>query len=114
MIALLIAQATNVAGTLDHSTPIQNWQVVSAFLLPLVMAVIIQSHWSKGLQAAATMAVSMLWTLVYQLLSDQSIVVPELVIRGLELFALTIPMYVGLWKNTGVPQAIEAKTTLRR
>ena len=59
------AQAVEtVTDQLDRATLIENWQVISALLLPLLMAVIIQSGWSRGVQATATMTVALVWTFV--------------------------------------------------
>lgn len=110
-LAALLMQANDVATGLDKATPIENWQVISALILPLIMAVIIQSSWSRGLQATATMVVALVWTFVYQILTDQSMVIPEIVVRGLELFALAIPFYYGLYKPTGIAPKIEAATS---
>lgn len=94
----------------DRPTPLENWQVLSALILPLVMAFIIQSHWSRGAQAVATMAVSLVWTFIAKTLSDDTIVIPQMIVQALELFALTIPMYYGVWKPLQVTQKIEAAT----
>lgn len=111
LLAFVLQIGNDLTADLDTPSPIENWQVVSAFLLPLLMAVIIQTGWSRGLQATATMVVALVWTLIYQLLGDHSIIIPEVVIRGLQVFALAIPFYYGIWKPSGVAPKIEAATS---
>ena len=105
------AQAvTDAVGELDRMAALENWQVITGFLLPLLMAAIIQSSWSRGLKSLATMVASLIITGVARALQSEAVVVPELVIQGLELFALTIPFYLGVWKPTEVAPKIEAAT----
>lgn len=98
----------------DAPALLENWKIISAFLLPLAMGFIIQSNWGRGFQALATFAVSLVWTVIkYAIEGGFAGVTAENVIpSAMTIFALTIPFYYGLWKPTGVPQAIEEATNV--
>jgi len=108
LLTLLYAQADVV---MDQSSPLQNWQVIEAFLLPLVMALIIQSHWPRSVQAILTFIGAFVATALTRYFMGEYGPVQEAVIQGVELFAITIPIYYGLWKPTTVAPKIEAATT---
>lgn len=100
----------DVVDGLTRATPLENWQIIAAAVGPGIMALIIRSSWSRSTQTYATIAVSVGTAFVVALLSDPGIIVPEVVIRGLELFALTVISYYGAWKPTGAAPKIEAAT----
>lgn len=103
--------ADDVADGLEKATPLQNWQVIAGLVLPGILALVIQTGWSRSLQATVSMGAAMAVSVVAALLSDGSFVVPEVIVRGLETFAVAITMYYGLWKPTGIAPKIEAATS---
>lgn len=114
LLAMLAMQevANNLGDTLLQANPLENWEVISAFLLPLVMAVIIQSNWSRKLQSLATFGVALLWTVIVEALRGNfgNVGADDIVTTTLKLFALSIPFYYGLWKPLQIAPGIEART----
>lgn len=113
---LLLSMGSTLANDgslhLDKPTPIENWQVLAGIGLPLVLSVIMQSNWSRPTQSAVSVGASLLVSLVAVLLQDESIIIPDIIIRGLEVFAFTIVSYYGVYKPTKIAPTLEAKTNV--
>lgn len=116
MASLYAVFTQSLETTLDRGIIISHFEVFAAFVLPLVMAVIIQSNWSRGLQATATFVVAMLVVFAKEVLSGNLMDVPDPILQfiasSLVVFTLTIPAYYGLWKPTGIASGVESATNL--
>ena len=112
LVANAAAQVAHDAGdALEQPTPLENWQIIVGFLLPGLLAIIIQTNWSRSLQSYVSMGIAMLASIVAALLSDKAVEVPAVIVDGLKLFAVAITAYYGLWKPTGAAPKIEAATS---
>lgn len=99
----------------DAPAILENWKIISAFLLPLAMAVIIQSNWGRGFQALATFLVALIITVVKYAIEGGFAGVGDgggVIVSAMTIFALAIPNYYGLWKPLGIAPAIEQATNV--
>jgi hypothetical protein len=98
----------------DAPVMLENWKIISAFLLPLVMGVIIQSNWSRALQALSTFVVSVIWTVIKHGIEGgfSGLGESDIIPTAMTIFALTIPFYYGLWQPTGIAKSIEHATNI--
>lgn len=101
-------------NVLAEATPLQNWEVISAFLLPLAISAIIRRGWNDGQKAVAAFLIALLWTVVGLVvkgeLTWEYVSIETIGVTALKIVALTIPFYYGFWKPTGVAPKIEAAT----
>lgn len=89
----------------------ENWQFILGALQPLVLSVILQSTWSRRLQAVVAFVFSVVATAVGMYLAGDFALGMDYVTGILAVFSSSIVAYYGFWKPTGVAPAIEAKTS---
>lgn len=90
---------------------LEMWSLIVGFLLPPVLAFVIQTGWSQRLQsvvAFAAAAVAGAATAYFQ----GELTKERFVESGLFVLVTTIATYKGFWKPTGVAPAIETKTNV--
>lgn len=99
---------------LDSLATLKAWELVSSFLMPLALAAIIRQTWGDAQKAVAAFAACYLYALVALLwrgdIAFDGMSVGMWLETGTKIFALTIPIYYGWWKPTGVAPKIEAAT----
>ena len=91
---------------------IQSWQMILAFVLPLVIAVVIRQRWSRTAKSITMFVVAFLATLgtMYLNGSLNDVSAQTFVARFLTVVVATIAFYNGIWKPTQVAPEIEART----
>jgi hypothetical protein len=91
---------------------IQAWQMILAFVLPLVIAVIVRQQWSRTAKSICMFAVSFVATLGTMYLNGalNDVSAQTFVARFLTVVVATIAFYNGIWKPTGVAPAVEERT----
>lgn len=108
---MALAQTTDPVNPLDHVVILQNWQIVLAFILPIIVALIVQSHWEARVQAVVAFVVAFFATALTQYftgnLKDWN--AGSLIPNFLFVFSLTIPFYYGFWKPTGATAQLKRK-----
>src|SRR5574343_563087 len=95
---------------METNVDLQNWQVVTGFLLPLLMSVILQKPWSREVKAAVTFVVCYIVAAV-QMWLDTGIDASHLFGNGLAIFVIAISTFYGFWKPTGIAPKLEAITS---
>lgn len=88
------------------NAPLQNWQMILAFLLPLIIQVLTSRNWSGSVKALAAFAISTVCTVGTMALTNQFTGDFDVITKALQVFALTIPFYYGFWKPMGTTDAI--------
>lgn len=92
-------------------TDLMMWNLIVGFALPHLIAVVNQPTWSKRFRVATTVVISMVFggitTYFNGDLSDTSTLVSSILI----VLVAAISFYKNLWKQTGIPQAIESTTS---
>ena len=89
---------------------IELWSLVVGFLLPPVLSIIMQSHWSDQVQAVVAFVACLLagaGTAYFQ----GDLTAKRWVEASLVVLVTTIATYKGFWKPTRVSPTIEAATT---
>jgi CHASE2 domain-containing sensor protein len=104
-------------GEIDVGTvavPLQQWQLILGFLLPLLIAFLLKSTWPRWLKSLVMVIVSFLATAVTMYLNGQldNVSAQTYVAKALEVVVATIAFYVGVWHPTNVAPTIESKTTI--
>jgi hypothetical protein len=98
----------DVSSLIDEN--LQMWNVIAGFLGPLALAVIIQTGWSRQIQAFLAFlysaAISVVTTALESNLSFENWLTSLFVV-----FTATISAYYGFWKPTSIAPQIEANTT---
>jgi glucan phosphoethanolaminetransferase (alkaline phosphatase superfamily) len=91
---------------------IQAWQMILAFVLPLVIAVIVRQQWSRTAKSICMFSVSFVATLGTMYLNGalNDVSAQTFVARFLTVVVATIAFYNGIWKPTGVAPAVEERT----
>lgn len=80
--------------------------------LPLIIALLNQSHWKAGLKAAVAFGICLVAALITTWAEDK--LTPEnYVLSALTVFAIARTTYAGLWRPTGAAPAIEVATTVK-
>jgi VIT1/CCC1 family predicted Fe2+/Mn2+ transporter len=92
-------------------TDAQMYAAIIGFFLPLVMSVIIQTGWSKRLQASLLFVVVLLVSLGTLYFTGQ-LEGKTLITNVLYTFVTAIAAYHGLWKPTQIAPAIESVTNV--
>ncbi len=90
---------------------LEMWAAIVGFLLPPVLALIIQTGWSKQLQAVlafAACAVAGAGTAYFQ----GDLTGKRFVEAGLVVLVTALATYQGFWKPTRIAPAIETKTNV--
>jgi hypothetical protein len=103
-----------VEGEVDRgldAVPLQDWQYIVGFALPLLIAWLMKSRWSQATQSAVMFVTVALVGLVTMYLQGQlnDFSTSTVVSKILGLLVITIASYKGLWKPLGVAPAIEEK-----
>jgi hypothetical protein len=92
---------------------IDQWTLVLGFFMPLLVAVIIQSHWPKGFKAIVA-ALSCLTAAVIQLTLKGELDLSHLGTAVLSILALSITFLKGFWGPLGLTGLIENSTNFAR
>lgn len=95
------------AGT--DTTPLQNWQLLLGILLPLLIAWLLKSHWTRRTQSLIMIAVVLVTSAITMWLqgSLNDIDSTTFVAKALELLVVTQAAYYGIWKPLGVSGAVQ-------
>lgn len=92
-------------GALDQ------WTLVLGFLMPLIVAMVNQSHWPTRFKAIVGLAVCVAAAAVQMGLKGQ-LDASNLLSASLALAALSITFFKGFWRPTGIAGALESATNL--
>ena len=100
------------AELFTRATNVQNWQLILAFLLPLLIAVINRRNWERSTKAVVMFVVALVATTITMYLNGDLDDVTAQTYVGKVLFVIvaTIAFYNGLWKPTQVAPTIEDNT----
>lgn len=96
----------------NAAAALQNWEIITGFLLPLVLAFLIQSGWKRSTQAVVAFATSAAVVLVQLYLRGDLHGGAEITTSILKVVALTTAFYNGFWKPTTVTTNIEEKSNV--
>ena len=100
---------------MDLSEPnnsLQLWEIVTAFVLPLIIAFIQQPTWSPRLRSLVMFATSAVVVIGQLLFSGELDNWSDPAVSVLTVVVMTIAFYKGVWKPTGVAPSIEAATSV--
>lgn len=90
---------------------IQYWELITAFLLPLVLSLVMQKNWTSATKAVVMFLFSALIVMGQLYIRDELNNWEDPVSVVLRVVAFTIAFYQGLWKPTGVAPKIEDATS---
>jgi uncharacterized membrane protein HdeD (DUF308 family) len=104
-----------VEGEVDVFTRAQNlenWQLILAFFLPLVIAMIVRQNWSRTAKSITMFVVALLATIGTMFLNGSlnDVSAETFVGKFLVVVVGTIAFYNGIWKPTQVAPKIEDAT----
>lgn len=110
----LITRAQAGEGEVDAGTdavPLQDWQYLVGFFLPLLIAWLMKNGWSLATQSAVMFGVVTVVSLVTMYLQGQlnDLRADTIVAKILGLMVITVVSYKGVWKPLGVAPAIQTK-----
>ena len=109
--AILVQVADKAGGALDAVTPYENWQIVLAFVLPLIISTIIKSRWDQSVQAAAAFGISVVATIIGMYLDGTLLAGGfDVIVTPLKVLPLSIAFYFGWWKPVGATGRIHQST----
>ena len=91
----------------DSTSALQSWQLVVAFVLPLLIAVVVKSSYSPAIKSLIMLAASAVATAVTMYLHGELSADADYVENVLKVAALTIAFYQGVWKPTEVAPKIQ-------
>jgi hypothetical protein len=97
------------AGVPVGFTNLQMWDLIVGFLAPLLVSVIIQSHWDARAQTACAALVSIALAAVTVYLQG-SFSPQDFISSALIIGVTAINVYHHFWSNTGVTQNLEVAT----
>lgn len=95
----------------DSMTDLQMWTLIVGFFAPLLVSVLRQPWMTRRWRLALVVAASLVLGIVTAYLTGQ-FTGRSAVSAVLVVLVVSIAMYEGLWKGTGVTDAIEAATTV--
>jgi tetrahydromethanopterin S-methyltransferase subunit C len=92
-------------------TDLQMWDLIVGFLAPLLVSVIIQSHWDTLAQTICAAIVTIILAAITVYIEGSFS--PQDLISSILIIGVTaMNMYNHFWKHTGVTQSIEAATNI--
>ncbi len=91
-------------------TVLDQWTMVLGFIMPLLVSLVLQSHWRRPLKTTVAFA-SCLLAAAVQLLFQGKLDLTHFAFTSLSLFAQTIVFLKGFWGPLGVAGALESATT---
>ena len=99
---------------LTDKSVLDNWQLVLAFFLPLVIAIIVQQHWPRWAKSVTMFIVALIATVITMYLNGElnDVNGQTFVTKFLVVVVGTIAFYNGIWKPTQVAPEIEYQTTV--
>ena len=95
------------------SSAIDQWTLVLGFLMPLLVSVIVQRHWPRGLKAVVA-ALTCLTAAVIQLALKNELELSNLGTSVLSILALSITFFKGFWGPIGITGLIESATNITK
>lgn len=93
---------------MDLQNTLYDTELVVGTLLPLLIAIIVQSYWSARVQSIATLAICAVTAFVLHW-QEWSAAPP--VESFITIVLTTVAWYKGVWKPTGLAPVIENETT---
>lgn len=94
-------------------TDAQMWDLIIGFVMPLVVAVLVQTHWDQRAQAVAMFICCLVAVALEHLFILHDFTLGEGLFRSLLIVMVaTIAFYKGWWKPLGTAPMIEQKTTI--
>lgn len=94
-------------------TDAQMWDLIIGFVMPLLVAVVAQTHWDQRARAVAMFACCLVAVVLEHLFITPDLSGLSLARSLLVVMVSTIAFYKGWWKPIGTAPAIEQATTLR-
>jgi len=92
-------------------TAIAQWAIVLGFLMPLVVSLVVQSHWASGFKATVSL-LSCLAAATVQLGIQGRLDLSHLPATALGIMALSVSFHAHFWKPTGIAPWLEQATNL--
>lgn len=105
------AEGSVDVGTVNEA--LQQWELIVAFVQPLVIAFFISPDFSQKVQTLIMVAVSAVVTVVTMYLNGTLDNGTDYVTSLLKVIALTIAYYKGIWKPAGTAPTIETRIGLK-
>lgn len=101
-------------NALTGKNPLENWQMILAFVLPGIIAFIVQAHWPRWAKSLTMFATSLVAVLITMYLNGElnDVSTATFVTKFLVVVVATIAFYNGIWKPTQVAPKIEYETTV--
>lgn len=115
VIALIPAAvlADGMPTSLERSAPVLRWELVGGFFLPLLIAVILQSSWSRqGRTVIGT--ISIIIAALIGLLLDDRFTWGRWVEASIIVMVVTIVSLYGFWHPLTITPRLERATTITR
>jgi quinol-cytochrome oxidoreductase complex cytochrome b subunit len=90
---------------------IDQWTAIVAFLLPLLVSTIVQSHWKEEVKTAWTVFICVCVSII-QLAIEGKLTSHNMGQNAIVVTAGAIAVYHLFWKPTGIAPAVEKATNL--
>lgn len=91
---------------------LEMYALVVGFLMPLLLAVIIQSHWSSGLKATLAFGACLVAAAGTVYFQQPDWDWHDWIGSSLLVLVTAIASYKGVWKPTGISDGIETNTNV--
>jgi TRAP-type C4-dicarboxylate transport system permease large subunit len=104
-------QIADVDDQLENNINYENWELIVAFVTPLIVSVLVQSGWNQRTQAIVAFVAALVITFIGTWLQGD-LEVDDWLGSTLKVFPVAIAFYYGLWKPTGIAGGIQTKTDL--
>lgn len=93
------------------SPSIDLWTGIVSFIMPLIVSIVIQSHWSKPIKTTAAAIVCLIAAFIEVSLKGE-LTATNLTGSTLTILGATIVFFKGFWKPLGVADALEEQTDI--
>jgi lysylphosphatidylglycerol synthetase-like protein (DUF2156 family) len=93
------------------ATNLEMWTYIVGVVMPLIVALITQTHWERCTQALTAVAVCVVVG-VGTCYFNGALDVRDLAASILRIFIAAIAAYYGFWKPTGIAPRLQAATTI--
>lgn len=108
------AEDGDTSEKLERNINFENWEMISGAILPFIMPVIIQSHWTSRLKAVVTAIALFGVAFVGQWLKTGIDLTDDVFGSLLKIGIVTIPTYYGFVKPTGYADGVGRATDLSK
>lgn len=88
---------------------LQDWELITSFMLPLIIGVVVRKSWSSAVKSLVMFTISSFVVIMQLYIRNELGGLGDPVFASLRVIALTIAFYQGFWKQIGLTDRLEEK-----